>query len=102
MTADRTSTKSERFPTLFLTVAMLLTGTVLGWFGWNTYNSYQVTRTIREQHFRIQELEGVIKHLDEVLTMSARMAVATGDRAWEERYRHFEPVLDDPIKEVIK
>ena len=92
----------ERFPTLFLTIAMMLTVTVLGWFGWNSYKSYHAGNIIRERYFRIQELQGIITHLDEVLTMSARMAAATGDLAWEQRYLRFEPVLDDAIKEVIK
>jgi PAS domain S-box-containing protein len=34
--------------------------------------------------------------------MSARMAAATGDLRWEERYHHFEPQLDAAIKETIK
>ena len=49
---------------------------------------------------RIKELQGVIVHLDEVLTMSARMAAATGDPAWERRYRQFEPQLDAAVKEA--
>jgi signal transduction histidine kinase len=42
-----------------------------------------------------------IMHLDEVLTMSAKMAAATGDRKWESRYRSFEPQLDATIKAVM-
>ena len=91
-----------RFPKLFLTVAMLLTGMVLVWFGWNTFNSYHVTRMIRERFFRIQELQGVITHLHEVLTMSARLAAATGDLTWERRYLQHESKLNDAIKEVIR
>lgn len=87
---------------LFLTVVALLTSAVLGWLGWNTYRSYQVTTVIRERLFRIQEMQGVITHLDEVLTMSARMAAVTADPVWEERYLHFEPVLDGAIQEVIR
>jgi signal transduction histidine kinase len=92
----------ERFPTLFVTVAILLTCAVLGWFGWNTYGSYQTAGIIAQRDFRIEKLQGVIAHLDEVLTMSARMAAATGDLAWEQRYLRYEPLLNDAIKEVIK
>ncbi len=35
---------------------------------------------------RIAELRGEIVHLDEALTMAARMAAATGDPRWSERY----------------
>jgi signal transduction histidine kinase/DNA-binding response OmpR family regulator len=34
-----------------------------------------------------------IVHLDEVLTMSARLAAATGDEQWVERYERYEPKL---------
>jgi diguanylate cyclase (GGDEF)-like protein/PAS domain S-box-containing protein len=92
----------EHSPTRLLTAAVILTCTVLVWFGWITYNSYEVTRVIHERLLRVQELQGVVTHLDEVLTMSARMAAATGDLAWEQRYRHFEPILDHAIKEIIE
>lgn len=45
-------------------------------------------------------LRGTIARLDEVLTMSAHMAAATGEARWEELYRRFEPLLDDAIKEA--
>jgi PAS domain S-box-containing protein len=94
------SPEPGRFPLLFLGIVALLTSAVLGSLGWNTYRAFQVTTLIRERLFRIEELQGVITHLDEVLTMSARMAAFTGDPAWEQRYRRFEPVLDSAIKEV--
>ncbi len=50
---------------------------------------------------RVQELSGSIQHLDEVLTMSARMAATTGDAAWEARYAKHEPLLDAAIKALI-
>jgi len=102
MNGNKTAPVSGRFPTLFLTAAMLLTVLVLGWFGWNTYRSYSVISMVRERHFRIRELQGQIMYLDEVLTMSAKMAAATGELAWEQRYLSFEPELDKAIKEVIQ
>jgi signal transduction histidine kinase len=51
-------------------------------------------------HF--EKLRAVIVHLDEVRTMSARMAAATGDPRWEKRYRMFEPQLDAAIKETLQ
>jgi PAS domain S-box-containing protein len=48
---------------------------------------------------RLLVLAGEIGRLDEVLTMSARMAAATGDPAWEERYRGVVPSLDAAIEE---
>jgi hypothetical protein len=54
-----------------------------------------------EQQVRIQNLRSNIIHLDEVLTMSARMAAATGDPQWETRYREFETKLDAAIREAV-
>ncbi|MBN1102696.1 MAG: response regulator, partial [Deltaproteobacteria bacterium] len=50
---------------------------------------------------KIQELRGTIIYLDEALTMSARMAAATGDPQWEMRYRQLEPELDSAIKNAM-
>ncbi|MBI4041896.1 MAG: PAS domain S-box protein [Deltaproteobacteria bacterium] len=92
----------EKFPSRFLTVAFVLTA--IGLFGLvrNIYFSYKSVRITHEQNLRIRELYGVIIHLDEVLTMSAKMAAATGDLRWEERYLSFEPHLDAAIKEAKK
>ncbi len=49
---------------------------------------------------RLTELRGTIVHLDEALTMSARMGAATGDPAWEQRYHGLEPKLGDAIREA--
>lgn len=69
-----------------------------GWYGWRLCGQL---KNAESEHHRIIELKGVIIHLDEVLTMSARMAAATGDPAWEQRYRSFEPQLDTTIKEAM-
>jgi signal transduction histidine kinase/CheY-like chemotaxis protein len=50
---------------------------------------------------RLQDLSGQIRHLDEVLTMSARMAASTGDLRWEDRYWTYEPQLGAAIEELI-
>lgn len=51
----------------------------------------------REYHVKV--LTHRIMHLDEVLTMSARMGAATGDPKWKKRYDKFEPELDKVIGE---
>jgi len=100
MKTDR-SRAIPKFPIRFLYIAVILTGLVLVWLGGNTFASYRLSRRIQEKHLAIQELRGTIIHLDEVLTMSAYMAAATGDRSWEERYQHFEPQLDAAIKQAM-
>jgi len=57
--------------------------------------------TIVDTQLEIQRLDGRIRHLDEVLTMSAYMAAATADARWEARYRQHEPMLDQAIQELI-
>ena len=89
-------------PITFLTVVFVLTWAALIWFGWNAWSSYHKTKTVMEYHSKTEKLRGKIVHLDEVLTMSARMAAATGDLEWEQRYRIFEPKLDVAIKEAIR
>ncbi len=43
------------------------------------------------------EHEANLRWLDEVLTMSARLAAATGEDRWEARYKSFQPKLDAAI-----
>ncbi|MEL7084900.1 MAG: methyl-accepting chemotaxis protein [Cyanobacteria bacterium J06597_1] len=70
----------------------------------NVIRTYRSFRTTVRTDFRLNELSGSIIHIDEVLTMSARMAVSTGDPTsrWETRYNEFVPLLDDAIKETIE
>lgn len=87
-------------PIQLLSIAWLLTVAALVTFLWCAYDSYRRLTQTTEQNLRIQELRGEIIHLDEALTMSARLAALTGDSAWEARYRKLEPQLDDALKEV--
>jgi len=80
----------------FVAVTVALT-VGLGGQLWHSYGIIERALTI---DFRIAELRGMIVYLDEVLTMSARMAVATGDLEWEERYRQFVVQLDAAIGEL--
>ncbi len=66
-------------PITFLTFVFVLTWVALIWFGWNAWSSYHTTKTDKEYHLKIENLCRTIIHLDEVLTMSARMAAATGN-----------------------
>ena len=91
-----------RFPIRLLSLVCLLTIVAFVWFSWIIFESRRDAKMFENRLPRIEELRGVIVHLDEVLTMSARMAAATGDLQWEERYRRFDPQLDAAIKETIK
>ena len=89
-------------PVTVLAIGLIMNFTLLAGLGWYSYSFYRSTRTTMERDSRIEELGGIIVHLDEVLSMSARMAAATGNSQWERRYRQYEPKLDAAIKEVMK
>jgi len=89
---------SRNFPSLLLSVTLLLTAIVLVWFGWYTYNTYNESYEKKLSDIRIEAVRGEIIHYDEILTMSTRMAVATGDPRWEQRYRESELLLNDAIQ----
>jgi two-component system, sensor histidine kinase and response regulator len=88
-------------PIMLLAVVMVLNWVVLIWLGWHLYSSNQMNKTTLVQNSKIEKLRGMIVHFDEVLTMSARMAAATGDSKWELRYRLYEPQLDAAINEAL-
>ena len=52
--------------------------------------------------FQLQKLNSTISHYDEILTMSARMAAATGDLSWKDRYDAYEPLLTEAINYAIE
>ncbi len=69
--------------------------------GFTAWQGYQTLQNVTVKDMELQNQAGTIIHLDEVLTMSARMAGVTGDLKWEQRYRQFEPQLDQAIKRAI-
>lgn len=83
-----------------LTLGMVATLVLLTLISLSTSNAYRALEEISTHELRLQGLIGRIMHLDEVLTMSARMAASTGELRWEERYRRFEPELDSAIQEA--
>jgi signal transduction histidine kinase len=83
-------------------LAVILTEFFIIGFGIHTYYAYRESLAARKHDLRVTELRGLIMQLDEVLTMSARMAAATGNLEWEKRYGTFEPQLDAAIKEAIQ
>jgi signal transduction histidine kinase len=99
---EQGSLKRSPYPLRFLTLTFLVTGAILSWLGVGAFETYRLIKQQRWRDLRIMELRGRILQLDEVLTMSARMAAATGDTGWELRYRRFEAELDSAIKEVLR
>src|ERR1700730_4695429 len=94
---DEPAIAGNRFSINLFIVAFFFIVVALAWLTWSTYESYTHDTTIREQAWHAAELRKQIIHLDEVLTMSARMSAATGEPRWEERYRLFQPRLQEAI-----
>ena len=86
------------FPLASVLLATLVLVTALAWSG---TKQDRVTAQFVQEAVRITEIRGAILRLDEALTMSARMAVATGDMAWRERYDKFAPMLDKSIADAL-
>ncbi|MDX2176793.1 MAG: serine/threonine-protein kinase [Candidatus Sumerlaeia bacterium] len=55
----------------------------------------------RDRYFRLEQLRGEIRFLDEALTMSAKMAAERGDSVWAQRYRQLEPRMDAALDEAL-
>jgi len=89
-------------PVTTVIAASVLTIVLLIGLGWQVRQSYLDHKFTEEKAFPVGQLRDEIIHLDEVLTMSANMAAATGDPQWENRYRRFEPQLDAAIKSLQK
>ena len=61
-----------------------------------SFNTFQISQNFQRgitQDFQVQRLSGELLHLNEVMTMSARMAATTGDLSWQERYDAYDPIL---------
>ncbi|MBU1869842.1 MAG: PAS domain S-box protein, partial [Candidatus Omnitrophica bacterium] len=91
----------SKFVIGFVCISVILTLGLVGVLVWNSMHEYFFHESVHAARIRFAELSAKILHLDEVLTMSARMAAATGDLRWEKRYRSFEPQLDAAIKETF-
>ena len=98
-TTRRLNQWANQYLMLFLTVAVILSLVLIAFGSWNAGQISQGFKKIVTTEFKLQQLSGEIIHLDEVLTMSARMAATTGDLKWEQRYRTYEPQLDNAIKQ---
>ena len=66
---------NARSPIIVLTIVLALTWGVLAGLGWLSYRSFHDSRATTQRRLKIEVLRGSIIYLDEVLTMSARIAV---------------------------
>ena len=91
----------SRKPIWFVAAGCLVTVSLLLGLAWSAWSSYRALDASIRRSFEIQELRGRIVYLDEVLTMSARMAAATGDLSWEKRYNEHLPLIIKAIDQAM-
>lgn len=89
------------FPRRSILLAAMLTLALIAAGVWAVYSTYQTVAQNSARYVKYASLRGEILLLDEVLSMSARMAAATGDPEWEARYRRFEPELEDALMAAV-
>jgi len=93
--------QKTRISIRFFTGVLILAGILLVIIGIGNYRAKQAVNILKERNFHIDQLIGQIIHFDEVLTMSAQMAVATGDIKWETQYHEFEAKLNAAIDQAM-
>ena len=84
-----------------LSLGVVLTLTLMTLMSWNIWSKSLAFSELMERDVEFQRLSGRITYLDEVLTMSARMAASTGNLEWETRYQHFEPQLNQALDQAM-
>ena len=89
-------------PTKVIAIAFFVNCVVLLLIVWSSYYSCKQAKLATQHSLKLKQLQGSIIHLDEVLTMSARMAATTGDAEWKKRYSENESLLNHVLKEAIK
>lgn len=88
------------FPLRLFAAAFAVSLLVTVFSGWQLWRLLYLYEEMSAKHIAITESVGRIMLLDEVLTMSARMAAATGDFNYEKRYDQFDPELVREINAV--
>lgn len=83
-----------------LTLALVLGLVLLLVLGSIIWSMHQSLSNIGIDALKLQRLIGTIAHLNEALSMYARMAAATGNEKWETRYRAVQPELDEAIAQT--
>lgn len=82
-------------------IAWVVILSFLGWIAWSGAETSVALRNATSRSIRVAELRGSLAYLNEWLTMSARMAAATGDERWIERFDEASPKLQTVIEEAL-
>ncbi|MCM1984929.1 methyl-accepting chemotaxis protein [Lyngbya confervoides] len=82
--------------------SVALSVVLLGSSTWNVWTTYQGFKNSVTNQVQLRSTSDEVVYLDEVLTMSARMAASTGDPMWEARYWENEPKLSKALDIVTQ
>ncbi|MCE9599608.1 MAG: response regulator [Spirochaetia bacterium] len=95
--------KSDRFdPIKAMVGGLLVTMAIFGTLGYNLWAMQKSFDKLVSVDFALRKLTDQVVYLDELLTMSARLAVATGELRWQKRWESKLDPIDNAIKEANK
>ncbi|MBT8439028.1 MAG: PAS domain S-box protein, partial [Gammaproteobacteria bacterium] len=89
-----------KLPIKFIAVLFTVVIFIMIALGYQVLSSHQDLESIQSRTFRLQHHSEQLTYLNEVLTMSARMAAETSDLYWERRYFKHVELLDDILRET--
>ena len=95
-----TASKGALVGRILVFATALAAGVFVVWLGLAGKQLRDEARAAAQHAVRVAELRGTIAYLDEGMTMTTRMAAATGDRRWVERFDEAVPKLDAAIEEA--
>ena len=84
-------------PMKLLALGLALGVMLLSVVGPVVWSMYESMAKIGTHDLTLQRLAGSVVHRNELLTMYARLAAATGDPKWEKDYQAVEPQLDNAL-----
>ncbi len=99
-TVAATSSRVLRLPARLLVIGGVITVLLVLWLVWSTYSLHERMLSTIEMAASVQSTISKIHFIDEGLTLSARLAVESGDRIWEQNYRRLEEELSQAMKQV--
>ena len=89
-----------RISVRFFTSVLGITAAILVVLGVYDHRAEEIIKDLHDHYAQIDKFRSEIIHYDEILTMSARMAAATGDTKWVKRYELYEPRLTAAIHQA--
>jgi methyl-accepting chemotaxis protein len=88
------------FPARLLACVILATALAITTITAIAYITQLSTRDLNDRAIAVARVQGQIAYEDEALTMSARLAAATGELAWRDRYNFHTGPMDKALKDA--